>query len=175
MRTSSVSSLFLLRVPSVPHFLRLLFASLLLSFSAGPVFAQGMYVEFSDRLPDGPVEKTIAIDRVVGDGQETVRGQFVVLEYEGWVYDLSAPERKGRKFDSTKDRGQSLSVLAGVNRMITGFDRGIMGMRVGGKRTLVVPPKLGYGTRIAFGEVPPNSTLIFDVELLDVVPASNVP
>lgn len=152
----------------------LLFACLC-GLAAPAAQAQGRHVVFADALPDAVKDRTVAIDRVVGTGREAVPGQFVVLQYEGWVYDLAAPERKGRKFDSTFDRGSALSVLIGVNRMIPGVDRGVQGMRVGGKRTLVVPPKMGYGERHAFGEVPPNSTLIFDIELLDVVPERNVP
>lgn len=149
---------------------RSLAALLLLAATCLPARAQSTYVEFSDTLPDTVSTKTVAIDRVVGTGTEATRAEFVVIEYEGWVYDPKLPDRKGVKFDSTRDHGHSLSVLVGVNRMITGLDRGILGMRVGGRRTLVVPPKLGYGSRTAFGVVPPNSMVIFEVELLDVVP-----
>jgi len=155
-----------------PLFRTLVLVTALLS--AAPALAQSQYVEFGDTLPDSTPARTIAIDRVVGTGPEAVREQYVVIDYEGWIYDLAAPERKGAKIDSTKDRGYPLSVMAGLNRMITGFDRAILGMRVGGKRTLVVPPRLGYGNREAYGVIPPNSTLIFDVELLDVVPQQNV-
>jgi FKBP-type peptidyl-prolyl cis-trans isomerase FkpA len=137
--------------------------------------AQDRHVEFAEQLPDAVDRKTVVIERRAGDGPEAERGKFVVLDYEGFVYDLSKPGRKGLKFDSTRDRGAALSVLIGVNRMIPGIDRGVLGMKVGGHRTIVVPPKMGYGSRTAFGEIPPDSTLIFEVELLDVVAERNVP
>lgn len=152
---------------------RLLFCLLLVAMPFG-VRAQDRYVEFADELPPTVDRKTVAVDRVVGTGATAVRGQYVVVHYEGWVYDPAAPDRKGLKFDSTIDRGYALSVLVGINRMLTGLDRGILGMKVGGKRTLMVPPSLGYGSRLAYKTVPPDSTLIFDVELLDVVRQQNV-
>lgn len=136
--------------------------------------ASDRYVEYADEVPATPRTKTVIVDRVQGTGPETRRAQFVVIDYEAWVFDPSAPDMKGLKFDSTKDRGYPLSVLLGVNRMIPGMDRGIAGMRAGGRRTLVIPPRMGYGDRKAFGIVPPNSTLIFDIELHDVVPERNV-
>ncbi len=126
-------------------------------------------VVFADAVPELPVATTVAIDHAVGTGAVAEPEMFIVMHYQGWVYDTAAPDHKGLKFDSSIDRGPPFSVLHGVGRMITGLDKGIEGMRVGGKRTLVIPPGMGYGGRLAFGEVPPNSTLIFEVELLDVV------
>lgn len=137
-------------------------------------FAQDRQLQFAETLPDSVDKKTVVIERKVGNGAEAERGQFVVIDYEGFVYDLSKPERKGARFDSSIERGAPLSVLIGVGRMITGVDRGVLGMKVGGERTLVIPPKMGYGDRLAFGEVPPNSTLIFEVRLIDVVDERNV-
>jgi len=140
-----------------------------------PAFgAENRHVRFADAVPDLPVSKTIAIDRAVGLGSLAEPEMFIVIHYQGWVYDPAAADRKGRKFDSSIDRGPPFSVLHGVGRMITGLDKGIAGMRVGGIRTLVIPPTMGYGSRWAFGEVPPDSTLLFEVELLDVVPQQNV-
>ena len=153
------------------------FAMLLLALAALlpiPGNAQDRMLQFTDTLPDTVQKKTVVIERKVGDGAEAEPGQFVVIEYEGFVYDLTKPERKGARFDSTIERGVPLSVLIGVGRMISGVDRGILGMKVGGQRTLVVPARMGYGDRLAFGEVPPNSTLIFEVKLLDVVAERNV-
>ncbi len=131
-------------------------------------------VVFADAIPELPVATTVAIDRAVGTGAVAEPEMFIVMHYQGWVYDAAAPDHKGLKFDSSIDRGPPFSVLHGVGRMITGLDKGIEGMRVGGKRTLVIPSTMGYGNRLAFGEVPPDSTLIFEVELLDVVPQQNV-
>jgi len=136
--------------------------------------AQDRRLQFVETLPDSVDKKTVVIERKLGRGATAEAGLFVVIDYEGFVYDLTKPDRKGLKFDSTRDRGAPLSVLIGVNRMITGVDRGVLGMQVGGRRTLLVPPGMGYGNRLAFGEVPPNSTLIFEVELLDVVAERNV-
>ena len=87
------------------------------------------------------------------------------MHYAGWLSDNGA---KGRKFDSSVDRGQPFQFTLGARQVIAGWDEGVVGMRVGGKRTLVIPPELGYGARGAGGVIPPNATLIFDVELLGV-------
>ena len=153
------------------------FANLLIAFATLlPLHAaaQDRMLQFTDALPDSVQKKTVVIERKVGDGPEAEPGKFVVIDYEGFVYDPAMPGRKGARFDSSVERGVPLSVLIGVGRMITGVDRGVLGMKVGGERTLVIPPRMGYGDRLAFGEVPPNSTLIFEVRLLDVVAERNV-
>lgn len=148
----------------------------LLCIAIGPsASAQSRALQVATELPQGAIgNKTILIDERAGTGAEAEGERFVVIDYEGFVYDPAAADRKGHKFDSSRERGQPLSVLLGVGRMIAGLDKGILGMRVGGKRTLVIPPNMGYGNRTAFGEVPPNSTLLFEVELLDVVPQENI-
>ncbi len=157
------------------HFAAAFLAALVLSLAASPLVAQDRSLQFASELPGSLVgTRTILIDRSIGSGLEAEPERFVVIEYEGFVYDPLAPDRKGHKFDSSKDRGQPLSVLLGVGRMVAGLDKGIQGMKVGGTRTLVIPATMGYGSRMAFGEVPPNSTLLFEVELLDVVPQENV-
>lgn len=153
--------------------LPLVFAALLINLS-NTVHAQRTVVEFADAVPAAVGKKTVIVDRKIGNGMEVTEQAFVVIHYDGYVFDQTAPEYKGHKFDSSRDRGPPLSVLWGVGRMISGLDKGLEGMKVGGQRTLVIPPHMGYGERKAFGEIPPNSTLIFDVELLDVVPERNV-
>lgn len=145
-------------------------ALLLCAVSAGGATAQSRKVEFADALPVAPPARIVVIERQVGTGTPAQPEAFVVIDYEAFVFDPLLPGGKGLKFDSTIDRGYPLSVLLGVGRMVEGLDKGIDGMRIGGSRTLVIPPKFGYGSRTAFGEVPPNSTLLFDVKLLDVVP-----
>ena len=108
------------------------------------------------------------IDVKQGTGAEAVSGKPVVVHYTGWLYDPGKPDQKGQKFDSSKDRGQPFSFPLGGGRVIKGWDEGVAGMKVGGQRTLVIPPDMGYGARGAGGVIPPNATLIFDVELLDV-------
>lgn len=107
-------------------------------------------------------------DVQVGDGAEAQAGQVVSVHYTGWLYDASAPNKQGAKFDSSVDRGQPFQFPLGAGRVIQGWDQGVAGMKVGGKRTLVIPPEMGYGARGAGGVIPPNATLVFDVELLGV-------
>ncbi|MFT8243294.1 FKBP-type peptidyl-prolyl cis-trans isomerase [Roseomonas sp. BN140053] len=107
-------------------------------------------------------------DSKIGTGEEARSGQDVAVHYTGWLFDPSAPENKGRKFDSSRDRGDPFRFTLGQGMVIAGWDQGVAGMRVGGQRTLVIPPELGYGARGAGGVIPPNATLVFDVELLEV-------
>jgi peptidylprolyl isomerase len=104
-------------------------------------------------------------DAKVGTGATPKTGQTCVMHYTGWLYENGT---KGKKFDSSVDRGQPFEFPLGVHRVIAGWDEGVATMKVGGKRTLVIPPELGYGARGAGGVIPPNATLIFEVELLDV-------
>ena len=103
-----------------------------------------------------------------GSGAEAAAGHNVVVHYTGWLYDPSKPDSHGAKFDSSRERNAPFSFPLGAGRVIKGWDQGVAGMKVGGQRTLVIPPQLGYGARGAGGVIPPNATLIFDVELLDV-------
>jgi peptidylprolyl isomerase len=105
------------------------------------------------------------IDTKVGTGATPNPGQTCVMHYTGWLYENGA---KGKKFDSSVDRGEPFEFPIGQKRVIAGWDEGVASMKVGGKRTLIIPPSLGYGTRGAGGVIPPNATLIFDVELLGV-------
>jgi FKBP-type peptidyl-prolyl cis-trans isomerase FkpA len=104
-------------------------------------------------------------DTVVGTGATPETGQICVMHYTGWLY---VDGKKGKKFDSSLDRGQPFEFPIGTGRVIKGWDEGVATMKVGGKRTLIIPPALGYGARGAGGVIPPNATLIFDVELLGV-------
>ncbi len=92
----------------------------------------------------------------------------VSVHYTGWLYDEAAPDHKGEKFDSSRDRGTPFEFPLGGGRVIKGWDQGVAGMKVGGQRILTIPPEMGYGARGAGGVIPPNATLIFDVELLGV-------
>ncbi|MGA7303766.1 MAG: FKBP-type peptidyl-prolyl cis-trans isomerase [Rhodothermales bacterium] len=107
-------------------------------------------------------------DVVVGEGAEAVAGKTAVVHYTGWLYDPSAPDNKGKKFDSSRDRGEPFSFPLGAGRVIQGWDEGVVGMKVGGQRMLTIPASMGYGDRGAGGVIPPGATLLFDVELLDV-------
>ncbi|HSV17418.1 MAG TPA: FKBP-type peptidyl-prolyl cis-trans isomerase [Casimicrobiaceae bacterium] len=107
-------------------------------------------------------------DKKQGTGAEAVPGKAVVVHYTGWLYDPAAPEGKGTKFDSSLDRKVPFGFILGAGKVIRGWDEGVAGMKVGGQRTLIIPPDMGYGARGAGGVIPPNATLIFDVELLEV-------
>ena len=104
-------------------------------------------------------------DTTVGTGASPAKGQTCVMHYTGWLYKDGA---KGQKFDSSVDRGQPFEFKIGQGQVIGGWDEGVASMKVGGKRTLIIPPALGYGARGAGGAIPPNATLMFDVELLGV-------
>ncbi len=104
-------------------------------------------------------------DAALGKGAPAQAGQTVTVHYTGWLYEGG---KKGAKFDSSLDRGQPFSFTLGNGDVIKGWDEGVAGMKVGGKRTLIIPPELGYGAAGAGGVIPPNATLIFDVELLGV-------
>ena len=101
------------------------------------------------------------VDQTVGTGEVAVAGKSVTVHYTGWL-------TNGQKFDSSVDRGQPFTFPLGAGRVIKGWDEGVQGMKVGGKRKLTIPSNLGYGARGAGGAIPPNATLIFDVELLSV-------
>jgi len=105
------------------------------------------------------------IDQVVGTGDEAVSGATLDMHYTGWLYENG---KRGKKFDSSVDRGRPFSFKLGAGMVIKGWDQGVKGMKVGGKRELIIPPDLGYGSRGAGNVIPPNSTLDFEVELLKV-------
>jgi FKBP-type peptidyl-prolyl cis-trans isomerase len=104
-------------------------------------------------------------DIKTGDGATATPGSKVSVHYTGWLYNNGT---KGAKFDSSVDRGQPFQFTLGAHQVIAGWDDGVAGMKVGGKRTLIIPPELGYGARGAGGVIPPNATLMFEVELLGV-------
>jgi peptidylprolyl isomerase len=105
------------------------------------------------------------IDTKPGTGASPKTGQTVTVHYTGWLYENGA---RGKKFDSSVDRNEPFEFPIGQGRVIRGWDEGVGTMKIGGKRTLIIPPALGYGARGAGGAIPPNATLIFDVELLGV-------
>ena len=108
------------------------------------------------------------IDIKQGDGVEAVAGKAVIVHYTGWLYDPATADGHGAKFDSSFDRKVPFGFTLGAGKVIKGWDEGVAGMKVGGKRTLVIPPQMGYGERGAGSVIPPNATLLFDVELIEV-------
>jgi FKBP-type peptidyl-prolyl cis-trans isomerase FkpA len=108
------------------------------------------------------------VDLVEGDGVEAVAGRTAVVHYTGWLYDPAAEDGKGDKFDSSVDRGQPFRFPLGGGRVIRGWDVGVAGMKAGGQRRLVIPAGMAYGKRGSGRVIPPDATLVFDIELLDV-------
>ncbi len=110
----------------------------------------------------------VKTDVKVGDGTEATAGKMVSVHYTGWLYDEAAADKHGKKFDSSRDRGQPFQFPLAGGQVIKGWDEGVQGMKIGGQRTLIIPAEMGYGARGAGGVIPPNATLVFDVELLGV-------
>ena len=119
-------------------------------------------------MTDTKITELVKTDTKVGAGAEAVSNKLVVVHYTGWLYDPKAPQNRGAKFDSSVDRSQPFDFMLGAGQVIKGWDQGVAGMKVGGQRTLIIPSEMGYGARGAGGVIPPNATLMFDVELLDV-------
>jgi len=122
--------------------------------------------ETSGATTGAPAVASQQIDTVVGTGKEATSGATAVVNYTGWLYEPAAPQQRGKEFDSSVGR-EPFSFQVGAGQVIKGWDVGVQGMKVGGKRTLIVPADMGYGAGGA-GPIPPNATLVFEVELLDV-------
>ena len=121
-----------------------------------------------EKIEKSDVAELIKTDVKLGTGAEATPGHNVSVHYTGWLYDAKAADHKGQKFDSSRDRGEPFEFPLGQGRVIKGWDVGVAGMKVGGQRTLIIPPDMGYGASGAGGVIPPNATLVFDVELLGV-------
>jgi FKBP-type peptidyl-prolyl cis-trans isomerase FkpA len=142
----------------------------LLSTTTGAALAQtpSMSPSPPSSKTDAMVTELKKIDVKQGTGAEAVSGKPVIVHYTGWLYDPSKPDQKGTKFDSSRDRQVPFGFIIGAGRVIKGWDEGVAGMKVGGQRTLIIPASMAYGERGAGGVIPPNATLIFDVELVEV-------
>jgi FKBP-type peptidyl-prolyl cis-trans isomerase FkpA len=121
-----------------------------------------------ENMGQSNITELIKTDEITGSGHEALAGRNVTVHYTGWLYDQGKPDHKGKKFDSSRDRGDPFTFRLGAGRVIRGWDEGVAGMKVGGRRTLTIPPDFGYGAQGSPGAIPPNATLVFDVELLDV-------
>jgi len=128
----------------------------------------GAFVVASPALAAGDVTQLQKIDRVVGSGAVANDGDVVQVNYTGWLYDANAADHHGKEFDSSLENGEPIRFTLGAGEVIQGWDQGIRGMHVGGKRTLIIPAQLAYGGRGAGDAVPPNAVLVFDVELVGV-------
>ena len=128
----------------------------------------GAALSMSASNADAQPANLVSTDHMIGTGAEAVAGKTVAVHYTGWLFDPAAAENKGKKFDSSRDRGSPFEFPLGGGRVIAGWDQGVVGMKIGGTRTLIIPASLGYGARGAGGVIPANATLVFDVELLGV-------
>ena len=122
----------------------------------------------STQMGQSNITELMKQDTRAGSGNEATAGRNVTVHYTGWLYDATKADHKGTKFDSSRDRNEPFTFPLGGGQVIRGWDEGVAGMKVGGQRTLTIPPDYGYGARGAGGVIPPNATLVFDVELLDV-------
>src|SRR3989338_8713793 len=147
---------------------RTLFFPLALLLVAGTVSTAAYAGAPAAKKEAGAITKLVKIDRKPGKGDKATAGREVAVHYTGWLYDVSAKDNKGKKFDSSLDRGAPIEFPLGARLGVDGWGQGIEGMKVGGQRTLIIPPHLGYGAQGAPGAIPPNATLIFDVELMGV-------
>ncbi|WMJ68661.1 FKBP-type peptidyl-prolyl cis-trans isomerase [Stenotrophomonas sp. 24(2023)] len=129
--------------------------------------AAGCSSEPAGPPPGGTITTFERIDTQVGNGAEATPGSTVTVHYTGWIYDERTESKHGKTFDSSVSRGEPFSFDLGAGQVIRGWDEGVAGMKVGGKRTLMIPPPYGYGDR-RVGPIPAGSSLVFDVELLDV-------
>lgn len=132
----------------------ILVPALLVFLTAGPLCSK-------------PAEQLVTTDTVVGTGKQARSGMAVKVHYTGWLYNDG---QKGAKFDSSVDRGEPFEFNLGAGDVIPGWDQGVVGMKEGGKRTLIIPARLAYGSRGAGGVIPPNATLQFDIELIQCGP-----
>ena len=135
--------------------------------AASTVGCGGSLSEEGQPMADSGITELQKNDTKVGTGAEAGRGQNVRVHYTGWLYEPSAADHKGTKFDSSRDRNEPFEFRLGAGEVIQGWDEGVAGMKVGGTRTLTIPPQLAYGRSGAGGVIPPNATLVFDIELLD--------
>lgn len=149
-----------------PHLLTL--TLLLAALTAVGCQAESTSSQEKPAMTQGNITELQKIDTQVGSGREAEVGFNVTVHYTGWLYDAAAEGGKGKKFDSSLDRNSPFNFFLGGGQVIQGWDEGVQGMKIGGKRTLIIPSEMGYGARGAGGAIPPNATLIFDVELLDV-------
>ncbi len=147
---------------------RIIFLPLALLLSAGFFSITGCSGQAAPKMEASNMTELIKTDVKLGEGDLATAGKNVSVHYTGWLYDAAAPDHHGKKFDSSRDRNEPFEFPLGAGRVISGWDQGVAGMKVGGQRTLVIPASMGYGARGAGGAIPPNATLVFDVELLGV-------
>ena len=118
---------------------------------------------------DEKIQELVIEDTKIGEGRESEKGLSISVHYTGWILDASKSDKKGDKYDSSLDRKQPFIFVLGVGQVIKGWDQGFDGMKIGGKRTILIPSEMGYGSRGAGNAIPPNADLIFEIELLEIL------
>jgi FKBP-type peptidyl-prolyl cis-trans isomerase FkpA len=141
--------------------------ALAIGFAVLPALAQSGNAAPAPAAAD--IKELVVKDTKAGEGKVAEKGKAVLVHYTGWLYDPKAEGQKGKQFDSSLTRPTPFGFVVGAGRVIKGWDEGVAGMKKGGKRTLIIPPAMGYGDRGAGGVIPPGATLLFDVELIDVL------
>jgi len=144
-----------------------LFVTIILLLCFGSTWAIDITLEKTLKEENKMTEFT-TIDNQLGEGREAEKGLTITVHYSGWIYDENKDDKKGNKFDSSKDRNEPFTFVLGVGQVIKGWDDGFAGMKIGGTRTIIIPSEMGYGSRGAGSVIPPNADLIFDVELLGI-------
>jgi FKBP-type peptidyl-prolyl cis-trans isomerase FkpA len=143
--------------------------------AAFPAFSQIATTTGASAAAVAPPTKVAILERKIGDGATANKGEPVLVHYTGYLWDPAAPDSKGKQFDSSLKRPAPLGFIIGAGRVIKGWDEGIVGMKVGGQRTLTIPADKAYGEKGAGGVIPPNSALVFDVELMGVIGKTQSP
>lgn len=123
----------------------------------------------NDATPTDAAGELMIRDMTTGGGRTASPGMTAVVHYTGWLYAPDAIDNRGAKFDSSLDGGEAFSFDLGAQQVIKGWDEGVVGMKIGGRRELIIPPELAYGSRGAGGVIPPDATLVFEVELVDLL------
>jgi FKBP-type peptidyl-prolyl cis-trans isomerase FkpA len=144
-----------------------LFVTFALLLFFGSIWAIEITLENTTKEENKMTEFT-TVDTKLGEGREAEKGLTITVHYSGWIYDENEDDKKGNKFDSSKDRNEPFTFVLGVGQVIKGWDDGFAGMKIGGTRTIIIPSEMGYGSRGAGSVIPPNADLIFDVELLGI-------
>jgi FKBP-type peptidyl-prolyl cis-trans isomerase FkpA len=122
----------------------------------------------STAVPASGVSSMQSIELKAGTGEAVTAGKVAVVQYTGWLYEASAKDNKGKQFDSSRTGGQPFKFPVGTGQVIKGWDQGVLGMKVGGSRRLIIPADLAYGDSGAGGVIPPGATLVFDIDLVAV-------
>jgi FKBP-type peptidyl-prolyl cis-trans isomerase FkpA len=144
-------------------------------FVAFPAVSQTAATTGASATAVAPPSKVAILERKLGDGATANSGEPVLVHYTGYLWDPAAPDNKGKQFDSSLKRPAPLGFIIGAGRVIKGWDEGIVGMKVGGQRTLTIPADKAYGAKGAGAVIPPNSALVFDVELMGVIGKTQSP